>query len=158
MVPPVVPVIPPAPAVSVVPPPAPVVPAAPVAPAAPPPTLAPAVPPAAPAAPPPVPVVEPPVAPVSVSNLISWLWIGLILLILLGVGLVALLVGQLSRVVRARQDQQWVQAHVEAVAGAASGVGVEVMESRTDFSPPTLAVRIEPHADSGTQILEEARR
>jgi hypothetical protein len=82
----------------------------------------------------------------------------IILLILLGVGLMVLLAGQLSRAVRARQDQQWVQGHVEAVAGAVSGVGVEVMESRTDLSPPTFVVRIEPHAARGTQVLEEVYR
>jgi len=100
-------------------------------------------------------VVKSPMAPVGFSKLIPWLWSVIVALILLGVGLLALLGLLVWRAVRGRQEQKWVHAHVQAVAGATPSVDVEVMESRTDHSPPTWVVRIEPHADSGRQVLEE---
>ncbi|MGH3719993.1 MAG: hypothetical protein ACRDRI_14365 [Pseudonocardiaceae bacterium] len=74
--------------------------------------------------------------------------LGIGLLVVLLIGLLALLATQ------ARKGQKWVHAHVQAVAGAVSGTVAEVMEPRTDHSPPTCVVRIEPHADNGTQVLE----
>lgn len=142
------------------PPAAPVVP--PVHPAAP---VAPVVPPADPVSPV---VVSPPAAPVVVSppaaredlfQLVPWFWPVIVALILLGVGLLVLLVVPLIfRAVRGRQGQKWVRAHVRVVARTDPGVGVEVMESRTDHSPPTCVVRLESHADSGTQVLEEVHQ
>jgi hypothetical protein len=93
-------------------------------------------------------VVTPVVPAVTLSKLIPWLW----LLIPLAVGLLVILA------VRARRGQKWVRGHVRAVPGAAPGAVVEVMESRTNHSPPTQVVRLEPHADSGTQIFEEVDR
>lgn len=128
-----------------VPPPAPVVP-----------PPAPVVPPAAPVVPPPAPVVPPPAPESALIEPIPWLWPVAIAVILLSAGL---LVGLLILLAfRARKGQKWVRAHVRAVVGAAPGVGVEVMESRTDYSPPSCVVRLEPHADSGMQVLEEAHR
>lgn len=92
-----------------------------------------------------------PVIPASVTKLIPWLWLAIVALILLTIGLLALLADQV------RKGQKWVSAHVSAIAGADPGVGVEVMESRTDYSPPSCVVRLESHADSGTQVLEEVR-
>jgi hypothetical protein len=89
---------------------------------------------------------------VSFAELIPLLWLAIIMLILLIVGLLVLLVDQV------RKGPKWVHAHVRAVVGVAPGVGVEVMESRTDSSPPTCVVRLEPRADSGTQVLEEVRQ
>lgn len=105
-----------------------------------------------------VPVVKPPATSMSFSKLIPWLWSMIFALILLGAGLLALL-GLLARsAVRSRQQQKWVQTHVQAVAGAVPGVDIEVMESRTDHSPPTWVARLEPHADSGRQVLEEVHQ
>jgi len=105
------------------------------------------------------PVVLTPVAREDFFQLVPWFWPVIVALILLSVGLLILLVGLLIfRAVRDRQRQKWVRAHVRAVAGTAPGVGVEVMESRTDHSPPTCVVRLEPRADSGTQILEEVHQ
>jgi hypothetical protein len=98
------------------------------------------------------PVVLTPVARKDFFQLVPWFWPVIVALILLGVGLL------IFRAVRGRQRQKWVHAHVRAVAGTAPGVGVEVMESRTDHSPPTCVVRLEPRADSGTQVLEEVHQ
>jgi hypothetical protein len=150
MKPPVAPIgVPPAPRV-VVPPVVPLVepPAPPVV-----------EPPAPPVVEPPVtPVVKPPVTPMSFSKLIPWLWSVIVALILLGLGLLALLGLLASSAVRGRQKQKWVHTHVQAIAGAAPGVDVEVMESQMDHSPPTWVVRLEPHADSGRQVLEEVHQ
>lgn len=83
------------------------------------------------------------------SDLIPW-WLLVGALILLAVILGGLLV---SHPLRDRQGQKWVRVHVRAVVGAAPGTVIEVMESRTDRSPPTCVVRLEPHSDSGTQVL-----
>jgi hypothetical protein len=79
----------------------------------------------------------------------------IVALILLGIGLLAALL--VLHAVRNRQGQKWMRARIQLVAGAdpGVGVGVEVMESRTDRSPSTCVMRLEPHADSGTQIFEE---
>jgi hypothetical protein len=77
----------------------------------------------------------------------------IVALILLGVGLLARLM--VLHALRNRHGQKWARARIQLVAGADPGVGVEVMESRTDHSPPTCVVRLQPYADSGTQILEE---
>jgi hypothetical protein len=119
----------------------------------------PPVPPAVPHEVPPAPPVVPPVPPVipgvipavTISELIPWPWL-IAALILLGVGLLTVLGGRVSH------GQKWVRAHVRAVAGIAPDVDVEVMESRSDRSATTCVVRMEPHADSGTQILEEVHR
>ncbi|MGH3754909.1 MAG: hypothetical protein ACRDRP_19865 [Pseudonocardiaceae bacterium] len=105
---------------------------------------------------PPVPPVVPPAVPATFFNPLPWLWPVFTALILLTVGLLVVLL--VLRAVQNRKGPKWVHAHVEAVAGAAPGVGVEIMESRTDHSPPSCVVRLEPHADSGIQILEEVRR
>jgi len=75
------------------------------------------------------------------------------------VGLTVLLGGVLlaRRALLARRDSTWVRTHVRAAPGAAPG-DAEVVDSRMDGSPPTHAVRIEPHTDIGTQVLEERIR
>lgn len=98
-----------------------------------------------------VPLVDSQVLPLRFSELIPWSWL-VVALILLGVGLVTALAG------RALHGQRWVRAHVRAVAGVAPSVGVEVMESRSDSSSTTCVVRMEPHADSGMQVLEEVHQ
>jgi len=161
MRPPADPVVPPlhpvAPVAPVVPPVHPVTPVAPVVPPADPVSPVVVSPPAAPVVD--TPVVLTPVARKDFFQLVPWFWPVIVALILLGVGLLILLVVLLLfRAVRGRQGQKWVRAHVRAVAGTAPGVGVEVMESRTDHSPPTCVVRLESRADSGTQVLEEVHQ
>jgi hypothetical protein len=109
---------------------------------------------AVPTAPPPaVPEVEAPVSSLGFFKVTPGLWPVIVALILLGVGLlVALLV---LHAVRNRHGQKWMRARIQVVAGADPSVGVEVMESRTDRSPSTCVVRLEPHAGSGTHIFEE---
>jgi PASTA domain len=126
------------------PPPAPVI-------AAPPPL----VPPPAPVVPPLAPVVPPP-AHVALAEPTPWLWPVFTALVLLTAGLLVWLLVLLA--IRARKGRKWVHAHVRAVVGAAPDVDVEVMESRTDYSPRSCVVRLEPRADSGTQVLEELHR
>jgi PASTA domain len=114
--------------------------------------LPPADPPPAFVLPSPLPVV-PPAVPVPRVEPIPWFWP--VIIALLGLSAV-LLVGLLLLVAaRAWKGPKWVRAHFRAVAGVAPGVGVEVMELPTDHSAPPCVVRLEPHADSGTQILEE---
>jgi hypothetical protein len=103
--------------------------------------------------PPAPPVVQSPVDPV--VQLIPRWWPIPALLTLLVAGLLV------SRVIRAQKEQQKQKgAHtdVRAVVGADPGTDVEVMQSRTDRSPPTFVVRIEPRADSGTQVFEEVHQ
>jgi hypothetical protein len=95
-------------------------------------------------------VVQPAVNP-AVQLIPQW-WPIPALLTVLVVGLLV------SRVIRALHQQKVVPTDVRVIAGAVSGVEVEVMQSRADHSPPTRVVRIEPHADSGTQILEEVHQ
>jgi hypothetical protein len=116
----------------------------------------------APADPPPAVVVPslspvmPAAVPVSRLEPIPWFWPVVIALLLL---CAALLVGLLLLLAaRSRKGPKWVRAHVRAVAGAAHGAGVEVTESRTDHSVPLCVVRLESHADSGSQVLEEVCR
>jgi hypothetical protein len=158
-VPPRILVVPPPPHAA--PPPAPAAPPPPPA-APPPPPAAPPPPPAAPppppAAPPPPPV-APPLAPASFVKPLPWLWPVFSALILIPIGLLILLIATLiSRAIRDRRGQKWVHAHVKAVAGTAPSTGVEVMESRSDYAPPSCVVRLEPHADSGVLVLEEVHR
>ena len=106
---------------------------------------------------PPPAVVVPPTVPVSRIELIpSWFWPVIIALLVLSA---ALLFGLLLLLAaRARKGPRWVDAHVRAVAAATPDVGVEVMESRTENFAPPCVVRLEPHADSGVQVLEEVGR
>jgi hypothetical protein len=103
--------------------------------------------------PPAVPVIEAPVSSLGFFKLIPGSSPVIVALILLGIGLLAALL--VLHAVRNRHGQKWMRARIQLVAGADPGVGVEVMESRTDRSPSTCVVRLEPHADSGTQIFEE---
>jgi hypothetical protein len=119
-------------------------------PVAPPPVKPVAVPTAHPSA---APVVDAPVAPLGFFKLLHRSWLVIVALILLGVGLLARLM--VLHALRNQHGQKWARARIQLVAGADPGVGVEVMESRTDHSPPTCVVRLQPYADSGTQILEE---
>jgi beta-lactam-binding protein with PASTA domain len=79
------------------------------------------------------------------------LWPVAAALIVLGGALMA------PRVVRARRGPQWVRAHVRISSGTAPGSDVEVTPTPADRRP-TPVVRIEPHADGGTQVLEEVHR
>jgi hypothetical protein len=81
----------------------------------------------------------------------------IVALILLGVGLLAALIG--LHALRNRHEQKWARARIKLAPGPDPGVGVEVLESRTDHAPPTCVVRLQPLADNhGTQILEEVHR
>jgi hypothetical protein len=91
-----------------------------------------------------------------VAQQITQWWPILVLLTLLVAGLLASRV--VSRAIRAPQEQNGVSTDVRAVAGAISSVELKVMQSRVDHSLPTCVVRIEPHADNGTQILEEVHQ
>jgi hypothetical protein len=104
------------------------------------------------------PVVSSPDAPGAESSVtpaaqpIPWLWpvaATLTLLTLLVAGLLT------SRAVRTRQGHKAAHTDIRVVAGADFGSDVTVMQSRADRSSPTCVVRIEPHADSGTQVVEE---
>lgn len=105
---------------------------------------------------PPPPTVVPPAIPVSHLDPMPWFWPLIFALLAL---CAALLLGLLLLLTtRARKGPKWVHAHVRAVAAATAGPGIDVMESRTDHSPPTCAVRLEPNPDRGQQILEEVNR
>ena len=102
------------------------------------------------------PLVVPPAAPTSRVEPFPWFWPVVIALLLLSA---ALLLGLLLLLgTQARKGRKWVRAHVRAVVGAAPPAGVEVLESRTDHSAPPCVVRLESHADSGLQVLEEVGR
>jgi hypothetical protein len=105
------------------------------------------------------PPMVPPAVPVSRIDPLPWFWPVIIALLVLSA---ALLLGLLLLLTaRARKGPKWVHTHVRAVAAVAEatpGASVEVMESRTDHSAPPCVVRLEPHADSGLQVLEEVGR
>ncbi len=62
------------------------------------------------------------------------------------------------RSLKRRLDKRWVRLHdVRAETGTAPAP-VETTERIEDDSSPTLAVRIEPHRDGGTHLLEELNR
>lgn len=150
LVPPVQPVVPPVqPVGPVVPPVQPVRPVVPPADPVSPPMVIPPAPPTVKA-----PVTRP-VTREDFSAVIPWSWALIVGLILLGIGLVTQLI---VLIVRRRHRPRWVRTHLRAVAGAVPEVGIEVMESRTDHSPPTCVVHLESHADSGTQVLEEVHQ
>lgn len=88
---------------------------------------------------------------ITLSRPTPW-WPAAVLAVLLGVALLA------PRMLRSRIDRRWVRAHVRATPGAAPGFGVKVTEQPPSTSPPTHVVRLEPHPDSGTQVLEEVGR
>jgi hypothetical protein len=90
-----------------------------------------------------------------VAELIPWWWPIPATLTLLALLIAGVLV---SRAIRAQQDQKGIPPDVRAVIGAVSGIDVEVMQSRADRSSPTCVVRIQPRADSGTQVLEEVHQ
>lgn len=50
---------------------------------------------------------------------------------------------------------EWVRAHVRAVASDGGSADVAVVESPAGDSPPTAVIRIVPHVDAGTQVVEE---
>lgn len=105
---------------------------------------------------PPPPIVVPPAVAVPRIDPMPWFWPLIIALLAL---CAALLLGLLLWLAaRARKGPKWVRAHVHAVASAAAGPSVDVMEPRTDHSAPPCVVRLEPHADSGQQVLEEVGR
>ena len=85
-----------------------------------------------------------------------WFWPLIIALLALCAALLLALLLLLAA--RARKGPKWVHDHVRAVAAATPGASVEVMEPRTEHSAPSCVVRLEPHADSGLQVLEEVRR
>jgi beta-lactam-binding protein with PASTA domain len=70
--------------------------------------------------------------------------------------LVAAVVG--PRFVRGRRDRTWVRAHVRVRGGATQGPTVQIAEQPDASFQPTHVVRLEPHADRGTQVLEEVDR
>lgn len=84
---------------------------------------------------------ETPSAPVAAAALVLTLALG-----------AALAVFQASR---ASRDRRWLRKHIRLVPRAAPTPGFDVREFRTGRSAPTLVVRLEPHPDSGMQVLEE---
>lgn len=64
----------------------------------------------------------------------------------------------LARAIRTQQGQKGILPDIRVVPGVDPGTDVEVTQSPSDRSSPTCVVRIEPHADSGTQVLEEGRQ
>lgn len=86
--------------------------------------------------------------PVASTSTPWWWWPLAVLALLFVAALVA--VGAS----RAHRGHRWARAHVRAEAGTGAEIGVEVEESQADRSPPSCVVRIEPHADSGTQVLK----
>ena len=89
--------------------------------------------------------------PDPVAESIPW-WTIVTLLVLL---VAVLLVWYALRVQRAKE---WVRAHVRVALGGTTDVGAQVEESRTIGSPITCVVRIEPHADNGTHVIQEVAR
>ncbi|MGH4017306.1 MAG: PASTA domain-containing protein [Pseudonocardiaceae bacterium] len=90
--------------------------------------------------------VSPPVKPAA-----GFPWSLLVVLVLILLGALG---GTLARQVR--KGPAWVHSHVRAVAGFVPHIGVAIAESRVDPSSRTCVVRITPHHDSGTQVLEVA--
>ena len=70
--------------------------------------------------------------------------------------LVAAVVG--PRLLRGRRDRTWVRAHVRVRGGATQAPTVEIAEQPDASFQPTHVVRLEPHADRGTHVLEEVDR
>jgi hypothetical protein len=70
--------------------------------------------------------------------------------------LVAAVVG--PRLLRSRRDRTWVRAHVRVRGGATRAPTVEIAEQPDASFQPTHVVRLEPHADRGTHVLEEVDR
>lgn len=105
---------------------------------------------------PPPPVLVPPAVPVSRIDPMPWFWPMIIALLALCAALLLglLLLLFLAAQSRARKGPKWVDTHVRVVAAAGPGPSVEVVEPRTEHSAPTCVVRLEPHADSGLQVLE----
>jgi beta-lactam-binding protein with PASTA domain len=62
------------------------------------------------------------------------------------------------RIIRARRDRNWVRAHVRVRGGATRTPTVEIAEQPDASFQPTHVVRLEPHADRGTQVLDEVDR
>jgi hypothetical protein len=60
--------------------------------------------------------------------------------------------------VRARRGPKWARAHVQAVARARFDGDVVIIRSQAARSSPTCVVRLEPHAERGTQALLEVNR
>jgi hypothetical protein len=50
---------------------------------------------------------------------------------------------------------EWVRTHVRAAASDGGSAEVAVVESPAGDSPPTAVIRIVPHVDAGTQVVEE---
>ncbi len=69
--------------------------------------------------------------------------------------LLALLLAVSLQALRLRRGRRWPQMHVRAVPGAAATAGVQTNQTPTDPSSPDVVVRIEPHADPGTQTINE---
>ncbi|MGH3974630.1 MAG: PASTA domain-containing protein [Pseudonocardiaceae bacterium] len=97
-----------------------------------------------------VPPTESPVAPVALIP--RWWPIPATLTLLIVAGILV------SRALRALREQKGINADIRIIAGADLGTDVEVMQSPSNHSQSTCVVRIEPHADSGTQVLEEVHQ
>jgi len=57
--------------------------------------------------------------------------------------------------VRSRHDLAWAQGHLSIVPGVRVEPEAKVREWRSDEDTPTHAVRLEPHPDEGTYVVEE---
>lgn len=62
------------------------------------------------------------------------------------------------RILRGRRNRTWVRTHVRVRGGAIQAPTVEIAEQPDASLPPTRVVRLEPHTDQGTQVLEEVDR
>jgi hypothetical protein len=91
---------------------------------------------------------------VDFAELFSWARLVIVTLTLFGIGLLTLLV---LRTVRHRHQQTEIGTNIRAIARAVPYIDIEVIEPQTDHSPSRI-VRIEPHTDRGTQILQEVRQ
>jgi hypothetical protein len=91
---------------------------------------------------------------VDFAELFSWARLVIVTLTLFGIGLLTLLV---LRTVRHRHQQTEIGTNIRAIARAVPYIDIEVIKPQTDHSPSCI-VRIEPHTDRGTRILEEVHQ
>jgi len=90
--------------------------------------------------------------PVSLTSGSTGTWRTLVLLVAgLGVGL-----GAAHRALKNDRAPDWVHTHVRLVAGAAPQLTAVRVEARQDARPAHV-VRLAPHSDPGTSVLEEVR-
>jgi beta-lactam-binding protein with PASTA domain len=80
----------------------------------------------------------------------SWLAVAAVVLALAGGAALAT-----YQSLRPRRDRRWLRRHVRVVPRVSAPPGFTARESPAGWSPPTVVVRLDPHPDEGTQVLEE---